>query len=187
MASKKGIGGWAGVRSRARPPQPPKGTARPGGMKRYGAHVRPVVVGGPGTPPSWFLTGNNSPEEWYIWWACRVVYKQKPGEGLWLYQTRIAPQLPGGIKPDFVHLQQPNVVQRVQSDRYHVQVNSWKAAYDIEQRLVLQQMRFIVIDTYPQYYMDDESGKKAILMVREAQNHIQRADPRYTRTSWARF
>lgn len=176
-----------GVTAVARPIRPERrGTALPGGFKRYGANIKPIIVGGPGAAPSWFLNGNNSPEEWFIWWACRRIYKGPPGSG-WLYQTRINAQSPGGIKPDFVLLQTPPVIMRVQSDRHHVQVDSWKAAYDIEQFIALENAGNKVINTYPQYYFWDLSGRMAIQMVREAQNHIQRPDPRYTQTSYARF
>lgn len=179
-----------GTRRVARPIAPAHGVQRPGGSKRYGVNVSPILVGGPGQPPSGFLTGNNSPLEWPIMWACEKVLGSKAGEGDWDYQTRISPQLPGGIKPDFVIYDDPPLVLRVQSDRYHINVNSWKAAYDLEQRLALERLGYHVIDVFPQYYVIDNMGPKtgaaAIQTVIEARAHRQRVDPRGTATSWAR-
>jgi hypothetical protein len=124
-----------------------------------------------------------------IFWACEKKFG--PEGERWTYQGKINAQLPGGIKPDFVLYQEPrNVIIRVQSERYHQQVNSWVAAYDIQQRLELEKRGNIVIDVFPEYYMLDDfgplTGKAAIWTVTEAEQGRQRPDPRATKTSWAR-
>lgn len=185
-----------GVRSVPRPARPagPSRAQRPGGFKRYGIHKAPVSLGGPGVPPKWFLTGNVSAEEWPIYWACLAIYGEGPG-AQWTFQSRIAPNAPGGVKPDFVLRQVPAVVMRVQAERYHVAVETWKAAYDIQQRLVLEQIGFVVVDLFPQHYIIDKTdeggygyltGQAAILAVRNAQQHRQRMNPRGTGTNFAR-
>ena len=196
MSRPRGVSRPPGIKAVARPVKPPTGTQRPGGAKRYGLNKKPITEGGPGVPPSWFLNGNVGADEWPIWDACRLLFKEPPGETWWLYQTKISPQLPGGIKPDFVIIgQYPNVVMRVQSDYLHVAVPYDKFAYDREQRLALERFNYVVIDVYPQYYVidgDKDRGygpltrQAAIRTVREAQQHRQRMNPRGTQTSWAR-
>jgi hypothetical protein len=180
-----------GLPKTPRPLAPVHGTQRPGGAKRYALNRGPEKLGGPGPPPPWFLTGNQGADEWPIYDACRVLFHQGPGQGEWLFQTTIAAQLPGGVKPDFVLVgQQPNVVMRVQSSRYHLAVDSWKAAYDVEQFIDLERFGYVVIDVFPQYYLVDEYGpltrQASIRTVREAQQHRQRLNPRGTQTSFAR-
>lgn len=192
--SPRAAGGFErpkGMSSVARPPRPSGATQRPGGSKRYGLHRAPQEEGGPGPPPAWFLSGNVGADEWPFWWACRAVFRQPPGQGEWLFQTRIAAQLPGGIKPDFVFTGQfPNIVARVQSDYLHVAVPYNKFAYDREQRLALENFGFLVIDVYPQYYLVDDygvlTGQAAIRTVHETRQGRQRMNPRGTMTSWAR-
>ncbi len=173
-----------------RPIKPPMSVVRPDGAHHLGVGKSPVMLGGPGRVPlKGIITGNTSLEEWPIWWACWKYYKQKPGQGAWDYQARFGNGV-AGIKPDFIlNLPRP-IVMRVQSDRYHVSVSSWKAAYDVQQRLDLEARGFTVIDVYPQYYIRDNygplTGKASIATVQEAEAGRQRADPRATKTSWAR-
>lgn len=192
----RGVSRPKGVRAVARPVKPPTGTQRPGGAKRFGLHRSPTLEGGPGVPPAWFLTGNVGADEWPIWDACRLLFKEPPGQGMWLFQTRISPQLPGGIKPDFVITgQYPNVVMRVQSEYLHQAVPFNVFSYDREQRVALERLGFQVIDVYPQYYIVDGDAQQgygpltrqaAIRTVREARQGRQRMNPRGTMTGWAR-
>jgi hypothetical protein len=183
----------------ARPLTQPRGTQRPGGLKRFGANITIVAQGGPGIPPQWFLSrgggGTPSADEWPPYWACEKVFDGPPGV-LWLYQLKIAAQLPGGIKPDFALIgQYPNVVMRVQSERYHQTGNYNVAAYDLEQRIQLERLGYVVVDVYPQHYIIDGNAEKgfgyltgqaAIRTVLAAQRHEQRMNPRGTQTGWAR-
>lgn len=184
-----GVARPRGVVSTVRPVKPPSGTKRPGGLKRYAANRHPVLLGGPGEPRRGFLRGTNSREEWPIYWACEKYFKEKAG-GIWNYQITVGSNLPGGSKPDFVINYKRPIIMRVQSDRYHVQVSSWRAAYDIQQRIELEKRGFTVIDVFPQYYMIDDmgplTGQAAIATVAEAAAGRQKADPRSGQTSWAR-
>jgi hypothetical protein len=177
--------------AKVRPLAPPRGVVRPGGAHHLGVGKSPILIGGPGRQPlPGIITGNTSLEEWPIWWACWKYFKQKPGQGAWDYQARFGTGTPGGIKPDFIINGARPTIMRVQSDQYHIKVSSWKAAYDVDQRVSLEKMGFTVIDVFPQYYLVDNygplTGKAAIATVQEAEMGRQRADPRATRTSWAR-
>jgi hypothetical protein len=176
-----------GTTAVARPLQPPRATVRPTGMRRFGLNTKPqIMTGWAWGPPPGFLNGNNSVEEWPVWWALNHELGP-PDQGEWTYQTRIAPQLPGGIKPDFVIYQDPPLVFRVQSDRYHLTVDAFKQAYDREQRIQLERMGYGVIDLFPQHYMVDVTYSVAVLaVVREGLQGRQRSDPLLTATSNAR-
>lgn len=171
----------------ARPIGTPRGTQRPSGSRKYHVNVDVrVLTGWALGPPEGFLGGNNSFEEWPVWWALREILGP-PDQGNWTYQIKIAAQLPGGVKPDFLIYQDPPLVIRVQSDRYHLTTNSFKQAYDREQRIVLERMGYNVIDVFPQHYMVDASYSIAVKsVVRDALNLIQRPDPIVTATSIAR-
>lgn len=189
-----------GVSLVARPLPVPHGTQRPGGAKRYHLNVAPQSLGGPGPVPSWFNASNfgggtPAADEWPIYWACLRYFKGPPGQD-WLYQTKIAASLPGGIKPDFVIIRvTPNVVMRVQSERYHQAVPFNQAVYDLEQRIALERFGYRVIDLFPQYFIVDGSaergygyltGQASIRAVIEAEQGRQRMNPRGTQTSFAR-
>lgn len=174
-----------GASIKARPLSIPHGTQRPTGSRRYRTNQSPIYRSGPGLPPVGFLNGNNSVDEWFVWWALERELGP-PGQGNWLYQTKIAAQLPGGIKPDFLVLQNPPIVIRVQSDRYHLLQDSWVIGYDREQRIQLERMGYRVVDVFPQQYNFDKSGVAVIIIVREALQGRQRPDPIVTQTSTAR-
>jgi hypothetical protein len=110
-----------------------------------------------------------------------------PDEGKWTYQVKVGYGQLGGSKPDFEIFQEPPMLIRVQSDRYHLNVNAWRQAYDGEQRIVLERAGYNVIDVFPQQYMIDPTYAMAVKsVVRDALNNIQRPDPIPTATSIAR-
>jgi hypothetical protein len=184
-----GVNAPAGVSSTARPPRPIHPTQLPGGSHHYRVATPADLQGGPGLPPVGFINGNNSIEEWYAWWAFWKLLKSKPGEGVWLYQGLLA----GGggqfasIKPDFIIFQpfRPLVV-RVQSDRYHLLVNSARIALDDLQKVIMIKLGYGVIDIYPQHYMKDKRGGAVLSVCRDALNGRQRPNPYAIGTSIAR-
>jgi hypothetical protein len=123
--------GTSGV---ARPLATPRGTQRPSGSRRYHVNSKPqIMTGWAAGPPEGFVTGNTSLDEWPIWWALNKILGPPGPE--WLYQGRIGIGMLGSSKPDFVVFQDPPLVIRVQSDRYHLTVNGFRQAYDREQRV----------------------------------------------------
>lgn len=185
----QGVRRPAGTTAVARPVQVPRGTQRPTGSRRYHVNTDPAMLSGWGVgPPEGFLGGNNSFDEWPVWWALDdKLGPPDQGEGSWTYQLRIGFGQLGGSKPDFEIFYQPPIIIRVQSDRYHINVNSWKQAYDREQRIVLERAGYAVIDVFPQHYMDDPSYSIAVKsVVEDALNYIQRPDPIATATNVAR-
>jgi hypothetical protein len=175
--------GTSGV---ARPLATPRGTQRPSGSRRYHVNSKPqIMTGWAAGPPEGFVTGNTSLDEWPIWWALNKILGPPGAE--WLYQGRIGIGMLGSSKPDFVVFQDPPLVIRVQSDRYHLTVNGFRQAYDREQRVTLERAGYHVIDVFPQHYMYDPTYSTAVLIVvREALSGRQRADPLTTFTSIAR-
>ncbi len=181
------------ISKKARPKKPPTGVRRPRGQYRFGVTNNPVLLGGPGREPygGFVMTGNNSLEEWPIYWALLKLLGP-PQVGSWQYQARFGTGTPGGSKPDFVIQSNPQrpVIVRVQSIQYHLSVDSWKAAFDIVQRLELEKQGFTVVDVFPPYYITDDYGpltaRASISTVQEAMRGVQRVDPRATKTSAAR-
>jgi hypothetical protein len=181
------------ISKKVRPRKPPTGVVRPTGQHRFGVTNNPVLLGGPGRNPygGFVMTGNNSLEEWPIYWACLKLLGP-PVQGVWQYQAVFGKGTPGGSKPDFVLYSNPlrPVVIRVQSAQYHVKADSWKAAYDYSQRAELEKQGFTVVDVYPQYYIVDNyaqlTAQASISTTQDAMRGVQRADPRATRSNYAR-
>lgn len=175
---------------KVRPRKPPTGVVRPTGQKRFGVTNNPVLLGGPGRQPygGFVMTGNNSLEEWPPYWALLKLLGP-PSPGVWTYQGKIGTGLPGASKPDFIINSNPQrpVIVRVQSAQYHIGVGSWKAAYDIDQRVALEKQGYSVIDIFPQYYLVDNYGpgtaRAVIATMQEAMAGRQRTDPRVTKQS----
>jgi len=188
VARAGGVTRPSGMSAVARPVQVPRGVQRPTGQKRYRVNIQPTQLTGWAVQPygGFTLSGNNSFEEWPVFWAL-MQELGPPDQGTWTYQIKIGAQQPGGSKPDFLIYYQPPIIIRVQSDRYHLTVNSWRQAGDREQRIVLERQGYAVIDVFPQHYMNDDTHAVAVLsVVREALNYRQRTDPLTTATSVAR-
>lgn len=178
-----------GVQKVARPPGPLRGVQRPSGMRRFNITDSPIADGDMWVMPAWFRNGNNSADEWPPYQALTLILGP-PDQDNWTYQTRtsIAFGILGTAKPDFLILQDPFMVIRVQSDRYHIAVSSFKAASDLEQRTYLERIGYRVIDIYPQHYQPAErdQGRRILSVVRDALNGRQRSNPRDLQLSFAR-
>lgn len=168
------------------PPQPPKGTVRPSGPKYLRLTRDPPILTGPGEPPPGFINGNNSPVEWYVWWALDKL--KVP----FIYQAKIAGgrHIRGGSVPDFlVTDRSPELIIRVQTSRYHIAVAAHRQKYDIEQRRVLERLGYQVIDVFEEHFYgrrEYEDGAAVLSVVRDALNGKQRPSPIATATSRAR-
>lgn len=184
-----GIQTVKGVQKVARPPAPLRGVQRPTGLRRYQYTERPVHQDSVWLVPDWFVGGNNSADEWPPYMALTLLLGP-PDQDNWTYQTRtsLAFGILGTAKPDFLIFQDPFLVVRVQSDRYHIAVNSFKAASDFEQRTYLERIGYRVIDVYPQNYQPavEDNGRRIMRVMRDALNGRQDANPRELQTSRAR-
>lgn len=178
-----------GTQKVARPPAPPRGVQRPRGQRKYGYTENPVPLDSIWLVPNWFVGGNNSADEWPPYRALMLLLGP-PDQDNWTYQTRTSVQfgILGTAKPDFLILQEPFMVIRVQSDRYHIAVNSFKAASDMEQRTYLERLGYRVIDIYPQNYQPavQDNGRRIMRVMRDALNSRQDSNPRELQTSRAR-
>lgn len=190
--SRRRVAGLAiprGVQKVARPLGTIRGVQRPTGMRRFGVNENPVPVNSIWVMPGWFRNGNNSADEWPPYEAL-ILLLGPPDQGNWTYQTRtsLAFGKLGTAKPDFLIFQQPFLVVRVQSIRYHIAVNSAKASYDFEQRIYLQRIGYQVIDIFPEQYQPAtrDNGKRILSIMRDALNGRQRSNPRDIGTSIAR-
>jgi hypothetical protein len=133
-------------------------------------------IGGPGEPPSGFITPTNSKSEWYIYWAmCKILKFPRDSRigpftgfpGLWTYQSPFeGGRVVGGQVIDFVVdsavTGRGALAIRITTDRYHVRTDFAKQAQD---RLLQARLGsfFRVVDIYEQDYIMDSSGQAAIL------------------------
>lgn len=178
-----------GVQKVARPPGPARGVQRPTGARRFNITESPIPLDSLWIMPSWFRNGNNSADEWPPYQALTLLLGP-PDRDNWTYQTRTSIQfgILGTAKPDFLVFQDPFLVIRVQSDRYHIAVSSFKAATDLEQRTYLERIGYRVVDIYPQHFQPAErdNGKRIMSVMRDALNGRQRSNPRDLSLSHAR-
>lgn len=153
-------------------------------MRQYGPSVlglgtKPVYVGGPGEPPAGFVGGTTSATEWYFYWACEKILGP---EGIrWDFQSSQmgGRHQAGGAVVDFVIMQNRGlrVGVRIQTYRFHQNVDSFKQAYDIAQFRALYGPDFIIIDVFEDQYINDQTGQAAIVAVLEVINNKQRPNP----------
>lgn len=134
---------------------------------------------GPGDPPPDFIGGTNSLSEWMFYWACEQVLGQ---EGYrWTYQAaRLGGRREaGGAVVDFVIIQNVGrqVGVRIQTYRFHQNVDAAKQASDVAQLLALSDFDFIVIDVFEDQFIYDDTGRAAIDLVIEVMNERQRINP----------
>lgn len=173
-------------RPRRRPPRlrhPPVTSRGPRALQQKTVHT-----GGPGQPPSGFISATNSIDEWVWYWASKRALDplQDPrtppfyGGLLWDYQS---PELGGFTRAlgsavvDFLYkLAQPFIAVRIQTYRFHLATTSQKQAYDAIQDAKLS-AKFQVVDVYSQDYIGDQTGQTAVIMVKETLGLIRRQNP----------
>lgn len=149
------------------------------GAKVMGLHAKTEQLSGPGEPPEGFVGGQTSKSEWYLYWALTKVLGPEQ-EGKWSYQNSMlgGRSARGGAVVDFVVNQGAVFVGiRLQTQRYHLEDNSYQKSFDREQLYSLSDWDFIVINVYETDFIDDESGAAAIQVVIEAINRQERPDP----------
>jgi len=165
----------------ARPPQAPTGP------RFVPAHE--TLIGGPGDPPPGFLTGQNSLDEWWWYWASAKVFddpkdpRQPPffGGEQWGYQiARMGGfvRALGSAVVDFVYYQDATVLGvRIQTERFHQFTDASKQGYDVLQRAMLEGDFMRVVDVYDEEFLGDPSGQRAVLAVKRVLNRIERVNP----------
>lgn len=187
MASKKNLG-QARYRMINRLPRPSRVPIRPRGEKQYTA--APLRVTGPGNPPNGFLGGQNSATEWVVYWAMWQVFKE-PGDvrqgpfsgsptGKWSYQAFFqgGRRVRGGSVIDFLVYAGvgTSIAIRVQTERYHIFVDSATKAYDRMQVTNLGK-ETEVVDLYEQDFIGDRTGTACILALKNIVSGMHEADP----------
>lgn len=164
------------------------GTPAVGDAPRRTRSYGPAVLGlqrlppqesGPGDPPPDFIGGTNSLSEWMFYWACLKVLG--PEGDRWDYQSSQlgGRQQQGGAVVDFVIKQNVGrrVGVRIQTYRFHFNVDAFKQAGDVAQLLALSSPDFIVIDVFEDQFIHDPTGQSAINLVVEVINERQRMNP----------
>lgn len=173
-----------------RPPKNTKGpSALPTGPRRYRQTSKSTIrIGGPGIAPPEFLRASTSASEWMFYWASKRVLdpdqdpRQPPFEGgrLWTYQSAQLGNFTrqkGSAVVDFLYmLSYPYLAVRLQTYRFHLAVDAFKQASDMQQLIALYG-KFDVVDVYEGDFIGDLTGQAAIIQVKKAIGLIKTQNP----------
>lgn len=166
-----------------RPPSLPRGP-------RWYSNLRAgeIHTGGPGVPPPNFVRATTSADEWVWYWAsCRALDPMKDptqppftGGALWDYQS---PELGGFTRSlgsavvDFLYnVSNPPTVVRIVTFFWHLAADASHQAKDRIQAIQLAG-RFDVVDVPSSAYIADETGRTAILLVKQILGLARIPDP----------
>lgn len=172
--------------SSPRPPRPRRPPALPTGPRLFRPHRNMPRLGGPGLPPSGFVTRQHTASEWQWYWASMRVLdptrdpREPPYTGglNWHYQTFASTQFgaSGASNIDFFYtLSEPPLAVRIQTYRYHTAADSIKQAYDAAQARVLMG-RFDLVDVF-EGFVGDVSGQTAVLLVKQVLGLVRAQNP----------
>lgn len=158
---------------------------------------KPTRVTGPGDPPPGFVYSHNSATEWYVYWGLwRVFHEQGDPRmppfwgsptGKWTYQVAVlgGRHTKGGAVLDFVvnggRAGHQSIGIRVQTEHFHVFVDSVKKAFDRLQLIsVSQSMK--VVDIFEQDFISDHSGEAVCNLLARILNGQYLPDPELSGT-----
>jgi hypothetical protein len=150
-----------------------------------------IHTGGPGQPPPDFVTNTTSASEWVIYWASKRAFdpdqdpRQPPffGGRDWYYQSQVLSRIRDShaksvsTNVDFIYqFSYPYVAVRLQSYRFHEDVDAFKQAYD---RIQLARLSGVyeVVDIYEEDFIGDPTGEAAILVVKAAVGLVRHQNP----------
>ena len=152
----------------------------PWGFRELGLGLRIAFEGGPGEPPANFVGGTTSKTEWYVYWALLKLLGREGNQ--WSYQESFfgGRHIPGGSVVDFVlYMPMQTILVRVQTWRFHFGEGAEKIQADIEQKVALHSIfgEEIVVDVYEQYFINDETGRSVIEVMKDAMAGIEWPNP----------
>lgn len=174
---------WAtGTRPKA--PKIRKPTVAPTGPRALGLRRAPAVVPDPLSMD--FGIGFDSMSEKLIYYACFVLLgPERPG--VWRYQDPVISGIFQVARSDFaVYQGRRRTVMRVQTSFFHYGAGARKQAYDLRQRLALEQFGWRVIDLPEERFVADRTGGAAIALVKRALRGEEVDNPVTAGTSVAR-
>lgn len=126
----------------------------------------------------WQSTGTTSLSEGILYWA---LEKLLGPEGIqWTFQeSRMGGRhrLGGAVVDFIIYIDNVSIGVRVQTYRFHQNVDPRKQAYDVEQFRALTGPRTIIIDVFESQYIDDPTGETAIKLMLEVINKRWRINP----------
>ncbi len=136
------------------------------------------TTSGPGEPPDGFVGGTTSLSEWYLYWAMEKILTPLNIHFEYQEAQMGGRQRAGGAVVDYViYLWNEMILVRLQTYRFHFNVDPGQMLYDYLQLLALYGDDVIVIDVYEQDFIFDESGQAAIDIVLDIVNHRWRPNP----------
>jgi hypothetical protein len=175
-----------GLRRSQRPKRMRKarGVVYASGPRPLGLARDPVRTTGPGEPPPNFVGGNTSRSEWFIYWALANYFNDPPnprippffGGAKWGYQIIAIGQASGQLGSaniDFVvYAGTIKLGIRVETSRYHINVNAQQQAFD-QMQMVRAGMFYDIVQIFEQDFINDLSGRAAMQVVRETMEYGQ--------------
>ena len=186
-------------RLQARPPKLPKApVVRALGPEFAGGRRPATVVFGPGEAPPGFVGPTTSRSEWVCYWALAKIENDPVdprtppffGGRNWSYQRAVLGdwlRAPGSAILDFLYYtNRGRIGIRIQTRYFHVAQPPQQKAFDRLQRARLEQNGIRVSDVYEDDFIDDPSGRAAILVLKEAIGLRERLDPIASQRSLAR-
>lgn len=145
-----------------------------------GMQYKTRQASGPDSLPDTMFFGNQrTRSEKYLYWALLKLLGPE-WEGRWEYQGHSSAnsQVRGFARVDFIIFgSRYDIGVRVQTYRFHGNVDPFKQTYDIEQFLALHTRYFQVVDVFEKDYIHDETGQAAIQVMLEVINNRQRINP----------
>lgn len=145
-----------------------------------GLQYKTRQTGGPESLPSYIFAGNQrTNSERLLYWALLKLLGPE-WEGKWEYQGHSSAnsQVRGFARVDFIIFgSRYDIGVRVQTYRFHGNVDPFKQAYDVEQYLSLHTRWFTVVDVFEKDYIHDDTGQAAIQVMLEVINNRQRINP----------
>lgn len=177
------------LRPQTRPPRQRKPPTIPRGPRWYSSlQAHTIHTGGPGAPPPGFVRATTSGDEWMWYWAsCRSLDPMKnpflppfTGGALWDYQS---PELGGFTRSigsavvDFLYnVSNPPLVVRIVTYFWHLAADASHQAHDRIQAIQLAG-RFDVVDVPSSAYIADDTGRTAILLLKQSLGLVRSPDP----------
>lgn len=179
-----------GRRNPVRPKRLPSIPTFPGGPKFLDYSSLPKI-GGFGDPPAGFLSPSNSNAEWPVYFGLAKVFSNPKNPrrgpftgapGVWEYQVPFqGGATPGGTIVDFIVYPSEvtrgrPIALRVQTERYHLNVDPRKRAKDTVQEAALA-TNYTVVDLYEQNFLFDRTAQTVIKLLKHVLAGGRAPDP----------
>lgn len=129
---------------------------------------KPLVVSGPGLPPTNLVAMKITLPEWYVYWALERLGKSE-ARGDFIYRGNLDVEFQASLRAqlDFTMLDGSMISFEVQGTHWHYEIGPEKVAEDQLRRALVQSAGYTVIFLDEDQLVRDETGEMAKYLVRE--------------------